>query len=280
MDKILLIGAINSCGVPYSRDNKDHLSFLDIVSNELKKASFQVEKLDLYSLDKNNSWNFSKIFTDSIDYATIKNIQIQSIENLQQKNFIFSCTIPKKVCQRYSINDEDKSLIIKKKYCEANIPVFIYSGGINDWFVSIQAGPVEMISKGVREKLPENIMSLIKEAIENVRKNLELLIRLNPKVTIYVLGIYDTPLFSMIEKIAYFQDGRLNYNYRDWINYYNFLLQEVCNSLVNVEYISLEQIQSYVPIFDFHPNRKGHEQIAYQLLKRLNKGGLLWQKKH
>lgn len=272
MDKILLIGAINSCGVPYSRDNKNHISFLDIVSDELRKASFQVEKLDLYSLDKNNSWNFSRIFTDSIDYATIKNIQIQSIENLQKKNFIFKHTIPSEISQRYLINDKDKALIIKEKYCESNKPIFIYSGGINDWFVSIQAGPVEMLSKKVRKKLPQNITELIKDAIENVRKNLELLIRLNPRAKIYVLGMFNTPLFSIIEKIAYIQDGKLNHNYRDWISYYNLLLEEVCNSLENVEYISLEQIENYVPILDFHPNKKGHEQIANKLLKRLDIG--------
>lgn len=106
---------------------------------------------------------------------------------------------------------------------------------------------------------------------QQYRTNLLLLNELNQNVKIYVLGFYYSPLFDLIQKVIFLQE-KIKYNnnkFEEIINLYNLLLKQLCENYDFVEYIDISFIRNYCAPLDFHPNTKGNELIAYEILKKM-----------
>lgn len=275
MKTVDLFCGINSVGMPFPRENKNHIGYFDIVKERLIKQGYEVNGINMSSLNKNHTWDLEKIFTFNYSLSKIRNIQMYSIDELRNANVLFKFVVPKKIKERYIPNFEDDKIILKDVYTNSENPIFIYSAGPNDFFTYIQAGPVELMDKEVREKLPHNLDELVAKCVDNVEQNLILLNQLNPNVTILVLSFYYSPLFDKIQKVIYLQekiknrDKRYVNRFGEIIALYNSLLKKMCEKYDFVEYVDINFIKEYCAPMDFHPNEKGNELIADEVLKKI-----------
>ena len=275
MTTIDLFCGINSAGVPYTRENKNHIGYFDIVKEKLIEDGYNVNGINISSFSKNCTWDLEKALHLDYSLCKIKNMQRYSIDKLRNTNLLFKLVIPKNFQKRYVPNIDDDKVTFKDIYINSENPIFIYSGGPNDFFSYIQAGPVELMNKDVREKLPNNLNELVTKCVNNVEQNLILLNELNKEVTIYVLSFYYSPLFDKIQKVIYLQEKINNkekkYNNKFWeiINLYNSQLEEMCQKYDFVEYIDINFIRDNCATMDFHPNKIGNELIANELLKKI-----------
>ena len=48
--QVLLIGGVDSFGVPYTRDNKKHINHLKVVDNYLQTQNIDSKLIDMYSM--------------------------------------------------------------------------------------------------------------------------------------------------------------------------------------------------------------------------------------
>ena len=77
MKKIFLIGAADSIGVPYSRDNKSHQGFFEMIEEELSKK-YNVTTINCFHMSTNNDNQYiNKIINSNISLSDIKNSQNQ-----------------------------------------------------------------------------------------------------------------------------------------------------------------------------------------------------------
>lgn len=207
--------------------------------------------------------------------AYIKNLQVKSIDDLRNTNVLFKLVVPKQYKDSIKIKPTDDDNTLKSLYANAQSPIFLYSGGPNDFFTYIQAGPVELTDKKVREKLPKDIDPLIDQCISNVEKNWQLIYRLNSNTKVYALSYYYSPLYDKIQKLIFLQEKMKNKNkkyvnkFMEVINLYNRMLQEACEKYDYVEYCDITFLKDYCAPMDFHPNTIGNKLIADMLLKKI-----------
>jgi len=275
MKNISLFCGLSSLGMPFPNENKKHIGYYDIILNQLKNDGYNVLGFNMSKLNKNHTWDFEKALNEDATLASIKNIQLESIDSLRNTNILFKLIVPKKFKDKIIINSNDYEHTLKKIYVDSNNPIFLYHGGPNDFFTYIQAGPIELIDRKVREKLPKDIKSLIKKCINNVEKNWQLLHELNPNIKIYALSYYYSPLYDKIQKIIFIQEKMINKNkkyinkFMEIINTYNLMLEELCQKYDYVEYCDITFLENYCAPMDFHPNTMGNKLIAEILLKKI-----------
>lgn len=284
MEKINLFCGINSLGMPFTRENKQHLGYFDIIKQKLIEEGYEVDGINISSLNKNHTWDLEKILNYNYNLSKIKNIQMLSIDGLRNANILFKLVVPKEFKNRYREAPGDENKTFKDIYTNSENPKFIYSAGTNDFFTYIQAGPVELLDENVRKKVPENLNDLVIQSVKNVEKNLLLLKDLNKDVEIFVLGFYYSPLFDKIQRVIYLQEKvkdktkKYKNKFAEVINLYNMLLEEMCNKYDFVKFIDLSFMTDYCAPLDFHPNTKGNELIATEIMNKLNKNEIKGRK--
>lgn len=262
--------------MPFPKENKNHIGYFDIVKNSLSNMGYEVSGVNVSRLNKNHTWDLENNLNQNYSMAQIKNIQIKSIDALRDANILFKLVVPKKFKERFCTTEEDKDITLKELFVSSKNPLFLYSGGPNDFFTYIQAGPVELINKETRNKLPSNLDSLVEKCIDNVENNWSFLHELNPNVRIMSLGFYYSPLYDKIQKIIFLQEKLINRNkkyenrFGEIINLYNVLLQQKCQKYDFVSFVDISFIKDYCATMDFHPNTKGNEMIANAILNSMN----------
>lgn len=270
-----LFCGLSSLGMPFPRENKNHIGYFDIIKEQLISKGYNVNGINISSLNKNHTWDLEKTLNSNYSLSKIKNIQMRSIDELRNTNILFKLVVPKKFRERYIPNFNDSEITFKDIYVNSENPIFIYSAGPNDFFTYIQAGPVELMDGNVRKKLPHNLEELVAQCVNNVEQNLILLHQLNQNVTISVLSFYYSPLFDKIQKVIYLQeriknkDKRYRNRFGEIVGLYNSLLERMCQKYDFVEYVDITFIREYCAPMDFHPNKKGNELIANEVLKKL-----------
>ncbi len=55
MAKVDLFGGLNSIGMPYTKDNKEHIGYFDIVEEYLKDKDFDVNSVNMSRLTRNST---------------------------------------------------------------------------------------------------------------------------------------------------------------------------------------------------------------------------------
>ena len=275
MENISVFCGINSIGMPFTRENKYHIGYYDIIVDKLSKEGYNVDGYNISRLNKNHTWDLEDNLCMNRSMAYIKKLQLGSIDGLRNANALFKLVVPKKYKENFKRDLSDYNITLKDVYMKSTNPIFLYSGGPNDFFTFIKAGPVELIDKKVRDNIPKDIVPLLKECINNVEKNWILLKELNPNVQIYTLSYFYAPVYDYIQKIIYIQK-RTNGNknkyvnkFLEVINIYNSLLEEACNKYDYVEYCDITFLKDYCAPMDFHPNTIGNKLIADKLLKKI-----------
>jgi hypothetical protein len=272
---ITLIGGLNSIGVPYTRDNIKHIGFFNIIESNLIQKGYDVRSINMFRLNKNHTWDFEKIFTDNISLSEINKLQSNSIADLRAVNPFFKLIIPRNYANNFITHPSDSNQSVSDVYFQADNPVVIYSCGLTDFFSFIGAGPVEILNSEVRNKMPKNYTELIIKVILNIKRNLELLNHLNPKVKIMAIGISDTPLYYKIECLIHLQkkiknkDLRFERKIDKLIDFYNTEMKKMCLEFDNVEFIDISNIKNHCAPFDFHPNTIGNQLIAEEVNEKL-----------
>lgn len=276
MNKIDIFCGVNSLGVPFPKENKNHIGYFDIIKNELLNMGYEVSGVNVSRLNKNHTWDLEQNFNQNYSMAQIKNIQVRSIDALRNANIVFKLIVPKNFKEKFKASKEDKEITLKDLFVNSSNPIFLYSGGPNDFFTYIQAGPVELMNKETRERLPENLDSLVEKCVDNVENNWLLLHKLNSNVQIMVLSFYYSPLFDIIQRFIFLQEKMINKDkkyknrFAEIITLYNTLLHERCQKYDFVTFIDISFIRDYCAPMDFHPNALGNEMIANKILKSIN----------
>lgn len=274
MENIDIICGINSVGVPFTRDNKKHIGYFDIIVDDLKKG-YNVSDYNISTLSKNCTWDFDKVLNENMSLLQIRNLQIYGYNKLRDTNFLFKLVVPKNFqdIMRFTNNSD----IGFKTFIEQSYnPIFLYNGGQNDFFTFIQAGPVELLNQKVRNNLPDDLEDLVYQCVDNVEKNWISLYDINQNVRILSYGFYYSPLFNKINNIIKFQNyfGKKKMRYEDGfrhlISLYNKLLSERADEYDFVYYVPLDFVEDYCAFMDFHPNEKGNELIAQASLDVIN----------
>ena len=275
MKSLQLFCGINSFGVPFPRENKEHISYFDIITKELKQ-NYDVSDYNISSVNNNCTWHFKKLLDENFSVLRIRNLQVYSLDQMRNVNFLFKLIIPKKFRDSIICDENDSDIIFKSVIMNADNPIFIYSGGENDFFAFIHAGPVEMLSSKVRDKLPDDITGLVLKSIDNVEQNWLTLKELNPNIQIVALSFWYAPLFGMINSIINIQEffGKNRHKYENsfskLVNLYNALLEQRASKYDFVHFVDISFIEKYCATMDFHPNTKGNELIADAVMSTIN----------
>lgn len=273
MNRIDLFCGISSLGMPNTCDNKDNYGYFDYVKDYLKNMDFDVNGINFSSLDHNYTWNLEKVFKQNYYLSQIRNIQIQSINNLRNTNLLFKLIVPKAYQEKLKKMDDQQR--VGDVYKNSRKPIFLYSTGINDMFVFMKAGPVELLNKKTRRDIGSQLDSFIEQSITNIRSNLTLLISMNPTVHIYVLGVYNSTILKILDFIYRIQDIRIKDNLlpSNLLLYiqekFNTDLEALCDEFPNTKFIDLVSLNIPCAKFDFHPSRRGNILIGDEIIKNI-----------
>ena len=188
----------------FPKENKNHIGYFDIVKCALSDMGYEVSGVNISRLNKNHTQDLENNLNQNYSIAQIKDIQIKSISALRDANALFKLVVPKEFTKNFVSNEKDKNIILKDLFVNSENPIFLYSGGPNDFFTYIQAGPVELISRETKNKLPTDLQSLVEKCIDNVENNWLFLHKLNSKVQIMSLGFYYSPLYDKIQRLIFF----------------------------------------------------------------------------
>ena len=114
MKKVALFCGINSIGMPFPRVNRQHIGYFDIVKQQLENQGYEVNGINISSLNRNHTWDLQRLLERNYNLAQIKNIQMKSIDRLRNANALFKLVVPKKYKERFqSWNKKNKSLLKK-----------------------------------------------------------------------------------------------------------------------------------------------------------------------
>ena len=164
---IYMVSGLDSIGVPYTADNIESKSFVDLVADEFKSRGINIEYVSLHSLARNKTWELKKIldtdYTKQEYYKVNRKLNKFVVDRSKDKNSRFNHPINPNFIYNYNSDylNPDKRITTSLK-TEKN-PIFLYScGGMNlDYYFKFP-------SCNMKEILPQIIFHLN----ENVRKTM------------------------------------------------------------------------------------------------------------
>lgn len=275
MTKVNVFCGISSLGMPFTKENKNHIGYFDILKSELSNLGYEVTGINISRLNNNRTWDLQNNLEQDKSMAYIKNLQVYSIEELRSVNPLFKLIVPKKYQESIKITEKDENCTLKSIYKNAENPIFLYSGGPNDFFTYIHAGPVELMDSEVRKKLPNDLEAVVDKCVDNIEQNWLLLREINPNVQIYALSYYYSPLYDKIQKVIYLQEKRKDKNKKEVNNFLNIIelfnlkLSNAAKKYEYVDFIDISFIKDYCAPMDFHPNTLGNQLIADEIMKTI-----------
>lgn len=163
--------------------------------------------------------------------------------------------IPKSFLDYYKVCDNDERVFIANQLRADNV-IFIYSAFINDLLKSKKISLFKLLKPG-RIKCELKTRN-IGETLVDMERNLEHLTEINPRIQIYLIGIF------VPTKLPYTRK-----NVRDFIQEVNKCFKEIAKKYPNVHLVDNMNLSSQdFNNIDFHPNESGHEKIYQNLLQR------------
>ncbi len=252
--KLLLIGAADSIGVPYTKDNHDNKGFFEMIEENLSKK-YNITSINCFHMSTYNDNKYiNSLLTDRISLLDIKNSQNKMLKKCKYSGIYPYLELPKNFLNHYKINDGDEKIIVKD-YIKNNNTIFIYSAFVNDILKSKKLSLFKLLRPG---KIKRELREInIDKVISDLEKNIKKLIAINPKIKIFIIGLF------VPTKISYIRNNlkEFIYNVND---VFNKLSKKYTNViLVNNNNLSKEDFNN----IDFHPNRKGHEKIYQNFIK-------------
>ncbi len=61
MKNVDLICGISSIGMPFTKDNKKHIGYYDLVKEYLMSVGYNVNGYNISSLNRNNTWDLKRL---------------------------------------------------------------------------------------------------------------------------------------------------------------------------------------------------------------------------
>lgn len=275
MSSVELFCGISSLGLPFPKENKEHIGYYDIIYSKLSEEGFDVSGFNMSRLNKNRTWDLEKALVDNISLADLKTAQLESIDALREANPLFKIIVPKSFKNQIKITPDDCTNTLRDLIIKAQQPIFLYHSGVNDFFTYIRSGPIELAKKKVRKALPNNLEELVDKCVDNCIKNWILLRELNGGIHIYAFGFMYSPLYDKIQRLISLQDRDYNYKnsndnpFLKYIDLFNSKLSIACNKYDYVDYCDITFLRDYCAPMDFHPNTIGNQLMADILLKKI-----------
>lgn len=275
VNKIDIFSGINSLGIPYTSDNTQHIGYIDIIADNLLDNGYEVSKINLSNIAKNRTFDLEEILTSNKKYKDIREGQYEYLKKAREKNKYIGKLIPEDYLGKYLISDKLDDVNITDFFINSNNPIFLYSGGENDFMTYIGTGPMELVNKDVRDNLPNNLEELVVRSVDCVENNWETLISLNPNVMIFAYSMFYAPLYDEIQEEIFNQNRQSNPNLKyvnrikQLIKLFNEELETRSSKYDEVEIINIEFLQDYIADGDFHQNFIGNKLIAEKTIERL-----------
>lgn len=272
--KLTIFSGVNSIGMPYHRFNFRHIGYFDYLCQYFRERGYEVTGYNLSSLSKNETKDLASIFDGHKSLADVKRIQGYSLD-YARKNPLFKMFIPNGYQKYFIPSLEDEKVIIRDEYEQADETVFVYHTGVNDFFADINSGPFEVIFKDVRDRLPEYLKLIVVNSVENIKDNWDMMVSLNPRVQIYALSFFCSPLYELFSRIIYFQKKKEDFDlvygnyYTEYVELFNACLERAAREYANVTYVDITDVRDYCSFMDFHQNIHGNRLIADKIIQSI-----------
>ncbi len=246
--KLVLIGASDSIGVPYTRDNYDHEGFYEMIEDYLAK-DYDVISFNCFHMSTYNDNEYiNYLLNNNVSLFDIKNSQNQMLKKCKYSGFYPFLELPKSFLNYYKINNKDKKMVVKD-YIKNNETIFIYSAFVNDILKEKKLSLFKLLRPGrIRKELKNiNIYNILIELEDNIGR----LIDLNPNIKIFIVGLF------VPTNIHYIRE-----NLCEFILNVNKSLYDITKKYPNVIFVNNDNLtlKDFNNI-DFHPNKSGHEKI-------------------
>lgn len=257
---LYMVSGLDSLGVPYTIDNNEIKSFVDLVADKFKEEGIRIDYVNLHSLAKNKTWELKQIldrnYSKSEYYKINKQLNKFVIDRSKEKNIRFNHPINPKFINIYYEEITNPNKKITTSLISEKSPIFLYScGGMNfDYYMKFPSCDFKQI-------LPEIIMHTsenIKKTMDDIDDCIKYILNLNKNINIYVLGVY-----SMIE------NKTLRFFAQPLYALYNNKIKNICSKYNNVHYVDIFDTKKYVAHHDNHPTFEGQKYMAKQIIKSM-----------
>lgn len=262
--EVFIVGALDSLGVPYTADNFEMKSYIELTADELTNNNIDLTCINISSLGRNKTWQLQSILDRDYSIGQYNKLNQQASDYVisggrKDEAWLFP-TNPNFINEYYK-NTPDSSIHITSKLKEVEAPIFLYScGGMNirDYFKvksEMTKKDALLFAKEVLLRTSKHI-NQTKEDISDVLKQIS---DLNPNMEIYALGIY-----------AMLDDPRMREILWPMFNIYNHELKQVISQYPNVHYVDITKTRHMVAPKDMHPTLEGQKYMSKQLIKTMD----------
>lgn len=97
MKNVEIFCGVSSLGMPFTKENKNHIGYYDIIVEAMKSKGYNVSGFNFSRLNKNHTWDLESNLNEDKSLAYIKSLQVKSIDDLRNTNVLFKLVVPKKV---------------------------------------------------------------------------------------------------------------------------------------------------------------------------------------
>lgn len=262
--EIFMVGALDSLGVPYTIDNKELKSFVELVAESLQKQGINLTYVNICSLGRNKTWELENIIKkDYTVEAYIKQNKLASefVINRRRKDEDWKFPTNPEFLNKYYQIPEYSALNITSALKETNNPIFLYScGGMNiRSYLKIKTEMTPKVALDIAKEVLLHAKKHIIQTKKDIDDSLSLISSLNPNMEIYVLGVY-----------AMLDNQKLRDLVTPFVIWYNTELKKVLKNHPNAHYVDIRNVKDLVAVKDMHPTLEGQKYIAQQVLQTMN----------
>lgn len=262
--RIVLIGAADSIGVPYTRENKEHIGFFEMMEKDLSKE-YEVTSINCFHMSTyNDNCYIKRLITEDISLFSIHQSQNEMLRKCKYSGIYPFIEIPKTFLHHSSCVEKQNSIV--KDAIKKNDTLFIYSAFVNDVLKAQQLSLFKLLRRGRIKKELEKVN--IQTVLHAIEENIKDLIKLNPHITILLIGLFVPTRLSSIRT-----------SLKDFVLDVNEQLDTLSKPYKNVIFIRNENLSKEdFNNIDFHPNKKGHMKIYKNCTIELERRGFYGNK--
>ena len=256
-DEVTLYAGSDSIGLPFTLDNDNHENFIDYLENFFKQNGMNVKKTTFFNGARNRTTDFENFFEMS-KYKLDRSMQLYAKLLSVHPAFVKQWH-PNFLKDYYNPIKEEKDIIVKTDFMNAERPIFIYSCGHMD--INYNLG-VNLGTPGFNfNRMAKGLFS-IKDIIENTFKgiedNIDALLKYNNNAEIFVLSGYNILNSKLTVKLT----SKL-------FEYFDMRVEEICNKYDKVTFVDITEINDYIFQKGMHPSESGQKLIGKKLVKSI-----------
>ena len=256
--EVYLVSALDSLGVPYTMDNQDSKSFIDLLADTYIEKGYDVSYVNLCSLGRNKTWELIDILEKDYSKGEYYKKNKRYAQIVIDRKTRFKHPVNPGFLDRYYDNVPDPEIKITTKLKESENPIFIYTcGGMNFDYYS------KMPSCDIREILPQMLFHLkenLNKTMSDIKNCVKYISDLNENIVVYVLGVYPMIENKWLRKLS-----------EPLYTYYNKQVKIMCDKFENVYYVDIFDTKNYIAPQDEHPTFEGQQYMTKQIIKTIGR---------